>query len=85
MLELMTAGLPRSEALQLGMEELLCVLCHRRFAAQLDTLDSEAARIAGLPFAEAQSQQRLLSALQHRQRAVLDRFYREQQEEQTWH
>jgi len=67
----------KAEAAALGMEELLCVLCHQRLNSELAALDAEAGRIASLPFGDPAQQRRLLSAVDHRQRALLDRFYSE--------
>jgi hypothetical protein len=80
-LALLKAGLSLAEARSLGMEEVLCLLAHRRLEETLAALDAEAARVAGLPLAEAGEQQRLLAALHHRAEAALDRFYRRRQGE----
>lgn len=78
-LALLRAGLSLAEARSLGMEELLCLLAHRRLEETLAALDAETARVASLPLADAAEQQRLLAALHHRAEAALDRFYRKQQ------
>jgi|GEM_PF-4783190 len=58
------------------MEEVLCLLQHAALNDELAALESEAARVASLSYAEPAEQQRALAMLGHRRQAALDRFYR---------
>jgi hypothetical protein len=77
LLELMHLGLSWNEARALGAEEVLCLLAHATLTRELRGLEADAARIAGLPFADSHEQQRVLLKLRHTAATCLARFYRE--------
>jgi hypothetical protein len=75
LLELLACGLNWAEARALPLEDVACLLhvsAHRR---ELAALDAEAARIASLPWDDAQEQQRLLLKLRHQAAAAIARFH----------
>jgi len=76
LLSLLRLGLSLDEARRIGMEELLCLLSHGALDEQLRLLDAEAARVASLSLADEQEQRRVLTAIQHRASAAVERFYR---------
>lgn len=75
LLALLQLNLSLAEARWLGFEETLCLLHHRQLDLQLASLESESARVASLSFADPDAQNRALSALAHRQAALVDKFY----------
>jgi hypothetical protein len=77
LLELLGLGLGLAEARSIGLEEALCLLHHAGLRHDLAALEAEAARVAGLPFADAHEQQRALARLGHQAQARLARFYKE--------
>ncbi len=77
LLALLGLNLTLSEARGLGFEETLCLLHHRKLDMQLASLESESARVASLGFADPDSQARALSALAHRQAALVEKFYQD--------
>jgi hypothetical protein len=78
LIALLRLGLSYAEARTIGMEEMLCLLHHAQLDKQLAALDQEAARIAGLQFADPHEQQQALTAVHHGARALLDRFHHNQ-------
>lgn len=77
LLALLQLNLNLAEARQLGFEETLCLLHHRQLDLQLESLERESARVASLGFADPESQGRALSALVHRQAALVEKFYQQ--------
>ena len=76
LLALLRLGLSYADACAIGMEEMLCLLYHAQLEEYIAAMDREAARIAGLQFADVHEQQQALAALRHGAEAALDRFYR---------
>lgn len=75
LLRLLSCGLSLNEARHLSMEEVLCLLHCANQAQELEALVDEAARVAGLPFADGHEQARALAALKLRALAAEQRFY----------
>ena len=75
LLALLQLNLSLAEARQLGFEETLCLLQHRKLDLQLEGLEHESARVASLGCADPEAQGRALAVLAHRQAALLEKFY----------
>ena len=80
---LLDAGIEYHEALSLGYEQMLCLLHHRVLDRNLEYLNSESVRIAGLMAADPSEQQQMLVRIKHLAAAELDEFYRIYKEEKN--
>ena len=72
--ELLSAGLSYAEAMRLPLEDALCLLECSRLRSALSALDSEAARVASLPSADSEAQQRELLLIEQKARMLTAKF-----------